>query len=346
MSHIKIKERSSCDKDHKRTEAMTDEQSKFVIGKTLLERYDRISQTRGLSNTEKMRIDEIKKELFTLVVKYGMSLAHERMQKMRLSSDAYMEITQDLARIFYEKLDAYDPTLSTPTTYFKPYFNQVITEYLTRYSQNLKAHDAKNLGILNAAIRDYELKGIKWDEQMLSTRTGLSAKQVSKTLKFANNSIRGNIEDAAYVQSKEPTPEEHYITEERQNTIITTLMKELSHDEYDFFLTKVNLDGEKEITFQDLAKKYRIPVRDAKQKYNSIITKLSNNKDMQSYHDSYYSRKKFKKEYTKDTVTFSDNSAAIMEFQITGELRGRGQLTFGWNETEEEININIKKKVV
>lgn len=117
-----------------------------------------------------------KEQLFGSIVKFGMKTASGMLSKYRLDSDAYMDVQQAQAVIFFEKLPDYDPLKSTPTTYFVRYFKQVISEYLRENTLHLSQYDANNVAKVKRAITYYESHGIMWDEAMLSNRTGLSAK--------------------------------------------------------------------------------------------------------------------------------------------------------------------------
>lgn len=297
----------------KQTQQLTKTQKFFITGKKILAKLDAIERSQPLSAKESYLRDKVKQDLFASVVKFGMSEAHKRMEKYSKSSDAFAEVQQSLAAIFFQKLPEYDPTQTTPTTYFVPYFNQEISRYIRSYSQNLTQYDAKNVSLVRRAIQYYESKNIKWDIQLLSTRTGLSPKVVKKTLEIAENSQRANIEDAIFLQAKSPTPEESYINNERMIIIQNALHDSLDYEEMEFFLYRLNMDGDKERTYQAVAEHYNMQIRDVKKKMSSIITKLSNNKALQAYH--YNNKSNTEKDVN---VYLHDSSGNIMEHQIMG----------------------------
>lgn len=262
--------------------AMNEQQVLFYLGKNRIDYLLNIESQRPLTPEEKQEIKEIRQILFESVVRFGISLAHKRMGKFRKDGDAFQDIQQDLAVIFFEKLPYYDPMKSTPTTYFLRYFNQVITEYTLKYSQHLSQYDAHNVSIVRAAIKYYEERGIKWDEPMVVTKTGLSAKVVKNTLRLASNSIMANVDDAIDMASNIPTPEENYMNNEKTSTLYRVLKETLSKDELDFFFYKVNLDG-KERSYQQVANELGMQVRDVKKKWSSIIARLNSSRDLQAY---------------------------------------------------------------
>lgn len=288
---------------------LTKEQKLFLIGKSKLKKLEEIEETRKLTQEEMQQRDYIKQELFGSVVKFGMSEARRRMNKYQIDSDAYTEIQQELALMFFDMLPRYNPLQTTPTTFYVRYFNQVISEYLLAYSQHLTQYDAHNVTKVRGAIHYFESKGIKWDEPMLVTKTGLSPKVVKNTLNLAANSVRANIDDMITLQSKLPTPEEECIKNERTKIIMESLSNSLTEEELSFFLYRMNLDGDKELSYQMVANEKGMQVRDVKKKWSAIIAKLNNNKDLQTYNKSH-------KRTPNTSLYLSDKSGDIAEKQI------------------------------
>lgn len=261
---------------------MTESQIFFYVGKKRIDYLDSKAQEEGLTYGEKAERDQILQMLFGKIVRFGIDLAKKRMGKYRKDTDAYQDVQQDLAAIFFEKLPRYDPTKTAPTTYFRPYFSQVITEYVLQYSQHMSQYDAHNVSIVRGAMRHFEERGIRWDEPMLCTHTGLSPKVVKRTLQLAETSIRASVEDSLNMASSEPTPEERLLKDERTNVIYRALTETLNREDMEFFIYKVNPDG-KERTFQQVADELGMQIRDVKKRYSGIIARLNANRDLQAY---------------------------------------------------------------
>lgn len=289
---------------------LTKEQKLFLIGKKKLEELEIIEKKRPLTAAEQQQRDTVNQELFAAVVKFGMSEARRRMSKYQIDSDAYTEVQQELAVMFFHMLPKYNPLQTTPTTFYVRYFNQVISEYLLDNSQHLTQYDAHNVTKVRGAIQYFESKGIKWDEPMIVTKTGLSAKVVKNTISLAANSVRANIEDAVNIQSKLPTPEEEYIKNERTETIMNSLSESLTPEELSFFLYKMNLEGDKELSYQMVADAKGMQVRDVKKKWSAIIAKLNNNKNLQTYSRNIH-------KVSSPSMELNDKSADIAESFIT-----------------------------
>ena len=265
-----------------KTSRLSDTQLYFYVGKKKLEELERKEKEEGLTPAESRERDEILQKLLGKIIRYGIDLARKRMGKYRKDTDAYQDVQQSLATIFFEKLPFYDPTLTAPTTFFSPYFKQVITEYILQYSQHMSQYDAHNVALVRGAERYFESQGITWDEPMIATKTGLSPKVVKRTLQLAQTSIRASVEDSYDMASSEPTPEEYLLKDERSRMIWNALKDSLSPEDLEFFLYKVNLDGKRERTMQQVADELGMQVRDVKKRYAGIIARLNTNRDIQS----------------------------------------------------------------
>ncbi len=261
---------------------LNNQQLLFLLCKKKLEYYKEVEKTRPLKFSEKREIDEMKQAMLESVMRFGIKRMHERLAKYRKDSDAFQDIQQELALIFYDKLDSYDPRRSTPTTYFVRYFDEAITNYVLNFSQHMTQYDANNVAAVRAAIKEYEGRGIDWDIAMLATHTRLSQKVVTNTLRIANNSIRGSVDDMVGIAANQPTPEEAYIQNERTNVIYNVLHESLSPEELTFLMHKLNFDG-KERSITQVAEDLDMPVRDAKKMWSSIIARLNNNRSLQTY---------------------------------------------------------------
>lgn len=262
---------------------LTWEQKLFLSGKRELEKYTLIAEQRELTQLEKEASDQIKITLLESIMPFGMKEAKRRMKTYYIDPDAYMDVQQAIALKFFEVLPKYDPLISTPTTFFVSYINEVISDYLFKYSQHLSQYDAHNLTKVRGAIQYFEAKGVAWDEAMIATKTGLSIKVVKNTLYIGENSMRTTIDDAGNIRTTQPTPEEHYLQYEETMTIIKVLNEVLSTDDLNFFLMRMNLGGEKELTYKEMAAKTNSSVRDIKQRLSAIIARLASSRALQEY---------------------------------------------------------------
>ena len=187
--------------------------------------------------------------------------------------------------IFLEQLHNYDPLKTTPTTFFTPYFKQVISQHIRDYKQQLTQHDASNARKINRVINEYEKRGIHWTIEMIATQTNLSYKVVKSTIYYAHNAQKANLEDAGYIQSKIPTPEEA-------------------------IARRINPDGKKEKPYDLVAKQSGKSIKRVKSQLNQAVCKLNQDDTL---------RKRFGKinRYSDlRPLELQDNSSALLEQQL------------------------------
>lgn len=305
------------------TVELTYEQLKFYEGKRRLQKYKNIKLQRPLTYKEKYNEDQILETLWKMILKFATKEAHKIMEKYNLSNDAFWDVQQEMACIFYEKLDAYDPLKSTPTTYFVRYFRQVITEYLLTNSQNLSQYDANNLKKVRSAINYYESQGIQWTEEMITSKTSLSAKVVKSTIYYGTNSKHASIEDALELKSRIPTPEEAFRQKESSNVLYEALIRvkkeeDITDEDLNLLIMRVNVNGSKEMPYETIAKQTGLPIKYVKARLNKLICKLNQDEQLCA---------EFGKQDNRDTVLtapmkFQDRSADIMEKQLWSFLDG------------------------
>lgn len=293
---------------------LTEEQIVFAQGIGRLKMLH--AMNRPLTDEEADEEDLIKSVLFQKVVKYGMKLANQMMSTSNLASDAYADVQQELAMIFYQKLENYDPMRTTPTTYFKKYFQEVIRNYLLSYSQNLSQYDASNLKRVREAISYYESLGVKPDEELLSNRTGLSKKVIRTTLYNGHNSKRADIEEAIWLKSSIPTPEEAVEETERKQLLYEALTRDLSTDDLKLVILRLNVNGPKEMPYERISKITGIPIRTVKIRLNNAFRVLNQDRELVAKFGDYNKRD----EYLNFKYMTHEDPSSIIEEQLEDDL--------------------------
>ena len=259
------------------------EQGEFLRGKRRLN-YLRNKPISEITERDRLEEDKIRAYLWSIVKRFAMNEAQRKMGMHRLPSDAKQDIEEDMALIFFEKLDSYDPTQSTPTTYFVRYFHQAIHAYLLTDSEHLSQYDAANLRKVRMAIAYYERNGIHWTEEMLANKTGLSVKVVRNTIRLGATTIRSGEDDAVNQASPIPDPESAVIDQEVKNALYRTLEEALTNDELELILDRVNIEGPRETPYTQLASQYGTTVKDITKRVNSILCRLNQNQTLRSYY--------------------------------------------------------------
>lgn len=208
-----------------------------------------------------------KKEMFRMAGNY--TTAEER-----------MDIEQDMALIFFEKLPFYDPLRTTPTTYFVRYFREQISKYLRNNKAHLTQYDANNARKISAAIAEYNQCGIQYTLDMLSTRTGLTQKVIKSTIQYSANAKLASVEEAYSLCAKELTPEETIEKKEREETLYRAIERNTNPEELRLLSLRINVNGRKEMPFDKIAECTGIPIREVKATINRVICRLNQDTEL------------------------------------------------------------------
>lgn len=263
----------------------TKQQLAFIEGKKVLHNYEEIMKTRPLTEEERHNVARVKSMLLKKIFRYGMKLANDTMHKYRIPLDAYKDVQAEIALAFSEKLKDYDPYRAAPTTFFKPYFQSVISDYVRENSQHLSQYDATNIAKVRKAKYYFMTKGVTANEEMICNRTGLSLKVVKQTLRLEANSIYADVDDMISLKSDIPTPDQALFEKERRDDIFSEVHRLLSPQEFRILEMRLDLDGDtdKPIPYQEIADKLDMNVRAVKQIWSGVIAKLGNSKKLQFY---------------------------------------------------------------
>lgn len=299
------------------TKEFTKEQRLFIEGKDCLKNIkDKAkAENRPLTEEEKEQIDEINLSLLKLVSRFMDLMIHEKLSRFRIANDAKEDVRQQCIMEFLASLDAYNPRRNTPLTYFRYQWMKCISNYIRDNSQHLTANDSSNLSKLLVHMRDYELRGIQYDIDMLAEKSGLSYRVVQNTLHYAYISEYGNIDDENYqsVASLQPSPQEAVEKEMTQSHLFTTMRKVLTDQELEFLFVKLGLGYSPEIgletfaeelNYNELAERFNMQISEVKSLHSSIISKL--------YHSDLFQTKEGTKPLSAPSVELIDHSADIV----------------------------------
>ncbi len=212
------------------TKIPTFEQACFIIGlKALRSMSDETEELRE-------RKKEIRLFLWDKISNYASSEYIKFTEGRQMCNDSYADAYQSLFMIFLEKLDGYDATKNTPTTYFKCHFRAEICKYLRNDITHLTGNDQANIRKIKAAEAYFDSQNIDYTIEMLAQRTGLSVPVVQNAIIYAHNCNYTNVEDAFGVASKAKTPEQEFLQKEMVETVKESL-ECLSDKEKEYILT-------------------------------------------------------------------------------------------------------------
>lgn len=230
-------------------------------------------ESRTYEQTEEL--GNLKTKMWKGIVRYARGVMHQMMSGYTGSRTDYSDIEQGMAMIFFKNLHNYNPLKATPSTFFTPYFKQVISEYIRGYKKNLTQHDAANARKVNQVIHEYEKQNIRWTIDMVASKTKLSAKVVRNTLYYSRNSKTANIDDVEYLQSKIPTPEEALELKEMQNILSDAITRVATEEEAELLFRRINPDGQKEKPYDQIAKETGKSIKKVKNMINSLTCRLN-----------------------------------------------------------------------
>ena len=188
--------------------------------------------------------------------------------------DMFVEIEGELFIEFCNVLYNYDPYYTMPTTYFVRPFKGAISRYMA--SRNGKtAYEIQNWKKVNRCIQFYESNGMEWTPEMIASSSGLSLRVVQSTLEIWYRSQLVDIDEIFDIKDQNKTPEEAFIEQERQDTIDKVIRETLTPEEYQLFLTRLNLDGRKSLSFDNVARVSNLSLREVRAQLSNISVKLS-----------------------------------------------------------------------
>ena len=283
--------------------------------------YLALKKIHSLESQENPDVTQIKKlKLFLWdQIKY---FARDEMKRMigRFSTyEERLEVEQDMALIFFEKLPYYDPLRSTPTTYFVRYFREKISKFIRTYKVHMTQYDTTNARAINAAIAEYSKNGIPYTLDMLSTKTGLSQRVIKSTIQHSANAKRANIDDEEYcLHADIPTPEDAYIQSENEHALADAIVRNTSELERELLFMRVNADGRKEMPFDQIAEITGLSIRDVKAIINNAICKLNQDTALQKQfgnHNQY--------RFEVEPLSIQDGATDIMQQQMEDFISGQ-----------------------
>ena len=255
---------------------VTAAQANFIKMMPFVRAFEMVRKEGTLSEEDKRMRDALLYKLWSEVAFYARGLITAGMDTYIKDNDYRLDLEQDCRLIFYENLMNYNPEISAPTTYFKRYFLQKISEYKHKNSQHMTANEAKNVAKLRFFIQQHEKKGESYDYKTLSQESGISRRVVERTLRRMNTSRQANIEDVIIPTTKDMQPESVYIRREAEDTFLKALTDTLTKDEMNFYYDRVYNNGNdnRHMPFKVLAERYNIQPHEAKEKWQTILGKL------------------------------------------------------------------------
>ena len=235
------------------------------------------------SPADKNTRDQIITELYEKIRYYGENLISSKLPGYKVPNDHRIDMTNAILCAFMTNLLGYDALRAAPTTYFKPYFRQALSQYLYSFSQHLSQYDAHNVGVCKAARQEFERQGIHPDLKMISEATGLSVKVVKNTMRIEGTSVQVDVDDHLNSFKEEETdPAKTLAQKELSRTLNDALMHSLKPSEREMLLFWLGDEGRKR-TYKEVAACFNTTVKTVKKVLGEACAKLACNPEVAMY---------------------------------------------------------------
>lgn len=273
-----------------------------------------------ISEIEKKELKARKEVLFNSIKKFGYSLVHSMMAGHKLPADMFIEIDGELFIEFCNVLYSYDPYYTMPTTYFVRPFKGAISRYMA--SRNGKtAYVTQNWKKVNRWIQYYESIGTKWTTEMIASASGLSLRVVQSTLEIQYRSQLVDIGEIDDIMDQNKTPEEFFIEQERQASIDKVIKATLTPEEYKLLLIRLNLDGKKQLSVENVAKVSKLSLREVRAQLGNISVKLSQNSALRKLFNICEDKQKEPGKSLLKEIPFEDDDETTLD-DILDQFKG------------------------
>ncbi len=292
---------------------ITKEQVRFYVSKKKIAQLEEEMRLNpSLKTNHLKKIDDIKHDLFKLVLRYGMReislIAGRNLEQTNSSSDA----RQDLAVAFFEHLPSYDPLKSAPITYFARHFRQAVSERVRQETGgSMSQYDVSNLRKIRSALYYYESMGIEATMEMLVKKTELSPKVISNTLQYAKLTKSTDVEEATNLLSSSTNPEEVLMKKERFMELADLIREHLTDEQWLILKTRWNPDGSKELSYKEVSEKLTdeqgryYSMKEVKSVYSKTIQILQQHSDDSGLLDG--KKRRLKRSSQQDAADVLDN---------------------------------------
>lgn len=194
-------------------------------------------------------------------------------------------------------MDAYDPSRTMPTTFFKTYIKCEITRFITEFLNGSTVHYATTLGKINKAKRYFESLNIEYNDTTLAEYLGISLVSVKEALASQEAAISVNYQDEfAGVADDSPyiaknaafkSPEEE-LEEQDLIDVLSEAMQKLTNEEREAISMRFGLEGSP-MSIRQIANELEIAQGTVKLYIQRALTKLRTSKLREMYDDKYKS---------------------------------------------------------
>ena len=152
---------------------------------------------------------------------------------------------------------------------------------------------------------------MEWTPEMVASSSGLSLRVVQSTLEIWYRSQLVDIDEIFDLKDQNKTPEEAFIERERQESINKVIKDTLTPEEYELFLTRLNLDGRKALSFDNVAKVSQLQLREVRAKLSNISVKLSKDPTLRKLFNVCENKQKELEKSLLEELPFEDDEPTL-----------------------------------
>ena len=146
---------------------------------------------------------------------------------------------------------------------------------------------------------------------MIASSSGLSLRVVQSTLEIWYRSQLVDIDEIFDIKDQNKTPEEAFIEQERQETIDKVIRETLTPEEYQLFLTRLNLDGRKSLSFDNVARVSNLSLREVRAQLSNISVKLSKDPTLRKLFNICEDKQKELEKSLLEELPFEDDEPTL-----------------------------------
>ena len=192
-----------------------------------------------------------------------------------------------------EKFKDYDPAKGKPTTFFAPYIEHAMLDWMIDNVNGFSIHYQTMLNKIKTITKENP----NLTDKEVSEMTGVPETTVAKTRNAARSSEKFSLDERfEHLSSKDLTPEEEMVANEKNKILYGWLDDYLGTTEKDILFDLFGLDGRPVMTVAAICHERKIPRKEVEEVRDNALKKL-NTKEFKAALEGEYS---FSSSHTTD----------------------------------------------
>ena len=201
----------------------------------------------------------------------------------------YVKMRDDLYQegilAILKKLDAYNPEIAAPTTFFQIYIVSDMNSFIIGETHHTSNHYGNNIIKVKKAINDFEKSNTEYNNADIAKYLNIPLETVIACRKIINYSQEVSFDADEIVKSSTPSselsPEDKLIRRERLRTLYKAI-SELDEIKKYIVVHKLDLTGEK-MSYKTIAKELCISIDRSRKLYQEALREIKNKISVKKY---------------------------------------------------------------